>query len=71
MTSAVSTSHATTTASQPRPVGAAAAAAGERCASQSLSGFQSRATSASGRGPSAATAAWSHALLAVHGGTTT
>eukprot|EP00969_Alexandrium_andersonii_P055853 2461432-Alexandrium_andersonii.AAC.1 len=44
VTSAVSTSHAATTASQPRPAGAAAAAAEERFANQSLSSFQSRAT---------------------------
>eukprot|EP00969_Alexandrium_andersonii_P339580 15011093-Alexandrium_andersonii.AAC.1 len=48
-TPTVSTSHAETTASQPRPVGGADAVARERWASQSLSGFQSRAAKASGR----------------------
>eukprot|EP00969_Alexandrium_andersonii_P094313 4167117-Alexandrium_andersonii.AAC.1 len=44
VTPAVSTSHAATTASQPRPAGAAAAVAGDRLASHSLRGLQSRAT---------------------------
>eukprot|EP00969_Alexandrium_andersonii_P098379 4342061-Alexandrium_andersonii.AAC.1 len=57
MAPAISSSQAAIAASQLCPAGAAAAAARERCASQSLSGLHSLATRASGSGPRAATAA--------------